>query len=420
MADDVEPGRRRHLGGQRARQLGVDDRPAPGAGSGARCRVLTLQLGDVEHGDGRRLGAGARRRRDREVRLQRRRRLPAAADRRVDVVHDRRRVGRDQVRDLRGVDARAAADRDEAVDLRLEREVGRVLEGLDRRLDARPVVDDDLDALRLDASRMRSGWPSAATPGSVTSIARLTPRRLSSQPASAAAPGPNLIGVASRVKTVSWSDAAMRLSPRAGSGACRRPRLAGGRKVAGSMPHATGRCGALPTRSARPRARRPRRRAPYETRLDRPLRAAPRGSSCAPATPREVAAVLAACAAHGVAVVPQGGNTGLVGAGVPRGGEVVLSLARLDAPRRGRPRRRSQVEAGAGVTLAALQAHARAAGLDAGVDFAARDTRDRRRDGRDERRRRARAPPRHVRAQRRRPRGRARRRRPGRPRSAAC
>ena len=41
----------------------------------------------------------------------------------------------------------------------------------------------------------------AATPGSVTSSARLTPRRLSSQPASAAAPGPNLIGVASRVKT---------------------------------------------------------------------------------------------------------------------------------------------------------------------------------------------------------------------------
>jgi len=28
--------------------------------------------------------------------------------------------------------------------------------------------------------------------------------------------------------------------------------------------------------------------------------------------------------------VPQGGNTGLVGGGVPRGGEVVLSLRRLD------------------------------------------------------------------------------------------
>ena len=53
--------------------------------------------------------------------------------------------------------------------------------------------------------RTRSGWPVAATPGSVTSSARVTPRRLSSQPASAAAPGPNLIGVASSVKTDSWS-----------------------------------------------------------------------------------------------------------------------------------------------------------------------------------------------------------------------
>src|SRR5215208_4353172 len=43
----------------------------------------------------------------------------------------------------------------------------------------------------------------------------------------------------------------------------------------------------------------------------------------------EVAAVLAACSAAGVAVVPQGGNTGLVGGQIPRGGEIVLSLARL-------------------------------------------------------------------------------------------
>src|SRR3954453_5383547 len=50
-------------------------------------------------------------------------------------------------------------------------------------------------------SAMRSGWPSAATPGSVTSSARRTPRRASSQPASAAAPGPNFTGVASSVNT---------------------------------------------------------------------------------------------------------------------------------------------------------------------------------------------------------------------------
>src|ERR1700727_2183349 len=36
-----------------------------------------------------------------------------------------------------------------------------------------------------------------------------------------------------------------------------------------------------------------------------------------PAAAAEVAAVLLACARHGVPVVPQGGNTGLVGGGVP-------------------------------------------------------------------------------------------------------
>src|SRR5579862_5479508 len=44
----------------------------------------------------------------------------------------------------------------------------------------------------------------------------------------------------------------------------------------------------------------------------------------------EVAAALRACARHGAPVVPQGGNTGLVGGGVPAdGGAVVLSARRL-------------------------------------------------------------------------------------------
>jgi len=64
----------------------------------------------------------------------------------------------------------------------------------------------------------------------------------------------------------------------------------------------------------------------------------------------EVAAVLALCTGAGVAVVPQGGNTGLVGGGVPRQGEVVVSVARLGGlgpvdPDSG------QVTAGAGVSL---------------------------------------------------------------------
>jgi FAD/FMN-containing dehydrogenase len=92
-----------------------------------------------------------------------------------------------------------------------------------------------------------------------------------------------------------------------------------------------------------------------------------------PGNANEVAAVLAACARHGVAVVPQGGNTGLVGASVPRDGEVVLSLARFDTLG-AVDRATLEVEAGAGVTLARLQQHARDAGLDAGFDLGARDS----------------------------------------------
>ncbi len=92
-----------------------------------------------------------------------------------------------------------------------------------------------------------------------------------------------------------------------------------------------------------------------------------------PANTDEVAGAIAACARHRAAVVPQGGNTGLVGGGVPRSDEVVISLTRLgrvgdvDTATR-------QVTVGAGVTLAALQQAALQAGLDAGLDFGARDS----------------------------------------------
>ncbi|MDQ0509802.1 FAD-binding oxidoreductase [Ancylobacter amanitiformis] len=48
-----------------------------------------------------------------------------------------------------------------------------------------------------------------------------------------------------------------------------------------------------------------------------------------PGSTQEVAFIVEACAAAGIAVVPQGGNTGLVGGQVPFG-EVLLSLQRLD------------------------------------------------------------------------------------------
>lgn len=75
-----------------------------------------------------------------------------------------------------------------------------------------------------------------------------------------------------------------------------------------------------------------------------------------PANTAEVAAVVKACVAAGVAMVPQGGNTGLVGGGVPRegGGEVVISLARLNRVRAIDPVNNT-VTVEAGCTLAAVQ-----------------------------------------------------------------
>ncbi len=100
------------------------------------------------------------------------------------------------------------------------------------------------------------------------------------------------------------------------------------------------------------------------------------GAVVRPGTVEEVVAVVAWCAANEVAVVAQGGNTGLVGGGVPTGaaeGAVVLSLLRLN---RLDPvdRLAGQVTAGAGATLAALHAHVGTAGWAFGVDLAARDS----------------------------------------------
>lgn len=92
-----------------------------------------------------------------------------------------------------------------------------------------------------------------------------------------------------------------------------------------------------------------------------------------PADTAQVADVVRLCGQHAAAVVLQGGNTGLVGASVPAGGEVLLSLRRLTHLGDVDPAAQ-QVTVGAGVTLAALQAHAKAAGLDVGVDLAARDS----------------------------------------------
>lgn len=113
-------------------------------------------------------------------------------------------------------------------------------------------------------------------------------------------------------------------------------------------------------------------RAPFEIdwtrRFGGPARAVVR-----PGSTTEVADVLRACGEHGVAIVPQGGNTGLVGGGVPRKGEVLLSLSRMSDVG-AVDTALGQVEVAAGATLAAVQQAAAQVGLDAGLDFAARDS----------------------------------------------
>jgi FAD/FMN-containing dehydrogenase len=92
-----------------------------------------------------------------------------------------------------------------------------------------------------------------------------------------------------------------------------------------------------------------------------------------PADTGEVADVVRLCNAFRVAVVPQGGNTGLVGGGVPLNGEVVLSLVRLDRLDPVDIGARA-VTAGAGITIDALHRHAQASGLAYAVDLGARES----------------------------------------------
>jgi FAD/FMN-containing dehydrogenase len=83
-----------------------------------------------------------------------------------------------------------------------------------------------------------------------------------------------------------------------------------------------------------------------------------------PGSTAEVARVMQLAAAHGASVVPQGGNTGLVGGGVPdaSGRQLVLSLARLNRVR-AIDAANLTITAEAGLVLQALQQAAAEAGL---------------------------------------------------------
>jgi FAD/FMN-containing dehydrogenase len=80
-----------------------------------------------------------------------------------------------------------------------------------------------------------------------------------------------------------------------------------------------------------------------------------------PASTAEVAAILSICGETGTAIVPQGGNTGLVGGQIPFHGEVLLSLQRMK--RVAVDKTGMTMRADAGVVLAAAQAAAAAEGL---------------------------------------------------------
>ena len=86
-----------------------------------------------------------------------------------------------------------------------------------------------------------------------------------------------------------------------------------------------------------------------------------RGDPClvvAPDTVDAVARLVRACADNDIAITPQGGNTGLVGAQMATKGEVLLSLRRLNRIRDVSPRDNAMTLE-AGVTLSAAQEAAR-------------------------------------------------------------
>src|SRR6266536_237284 len=76
-----------------------------------------------------------------------------------------------------------------------------------------------------------------------------------------------------------------------------------------------------------------------------------------PGSTAEVAAICKLATEHGIALVPQGGNTGLVGGQTPHNGEVVVSMRRMDKIREIDPASNTMT-CEAGVVLQIAQARA--------------------------------------------------------------
>ena len=87
----------------------------------------------------------------------------------------------------------------------------------------------------------------------------------------------------------------------------------------------------------------------------------------------EVAEILSWCSANEVKIVPQGGNTGMVGGSVPLDGELIISLRKMNNANFS-DTHKNQIIAEAGTTLLEIQNLASERGLIYGVDFGARDS----------------------------------------------
>ena len=92
-----------------------------------------------------------------------------------------------------------------------------------------------------------------------------------------------------------------------------------------------------------------------------------------PESTDEVAEILNWCSTNQVGVVPQGGNTGMVGGSTPLNGELIISLRKMKNVNFS-DTNDNQIVAEAGATLLELQNLALERSMIYGVDFAARDS----------------------------------------------
>ncbi|MFE9575148.1 FAD-binding oxidoreductase [Nocardia sp. NPDC006044] len=92
-----------------------------------------------------------------------------------------------------------------------------------------------------------------------------------------------------------------------------------------------------------------------------------------PNSTAQVSAVVSACFRSLIPLTPQGGNTGLVGGGIPTAGSILLSTQRLDYIESLDPIDRT-IAAGAGATVAQADRAAAAHGLRFGIDLASKES----------------------------------------------